>query len=338
MLMIGKLSGALALSLVLWFSVDWPLALEVLAGANRALVVAAFLASMLTIVVSARKWQRLLHRGGIPLPFTIAARLYWIGSFFSNFLPTGVGGDAVRLLLTPTAQGRGPVAVSILVERLSGLFVMLLLSGLALAILPLELGAFAPQAAAIVAVLAAATLVLALLYLPHRFLWLVAACEPHLPGFARRPLGAPRGAAAELIGQGCDARAVTGAILYSLPFYGAVMLAQYLMLRAVGADVALTAVILGAPLVSLVALTPITINGLFLAEGAFVLVYASAGVAPEVALAAALLRRLVDLANSGLIGSALWVGWRVGGGGRPATRPAIGVSAARSLRLTAARG
>ena len=52
-----------------------------------------------------------------------------------------------------------------------------------------------------------------------------------------------------------------------------------------------------------------TVNGLFLAEGAFVLVYASVGVAPETALAAAILRRLVDLANSGF-GGLLWLAWQ----------------------------
>ena len=114
-----------------------------------------------------------------------------------------------------------------------------------------------------------------------------------------------------MFGRGCDARAVTVAILYSFPFYGAMMVAQYWMLRSVGAEVGLLAVVLGAPLVSLVALTPITINGLFLAEGAFVLIYASTGVQPEVALAAAIVRRLVDLVNSGL-GSFMWLAWHVG--------------------------
>ena len=56
---------------------------------------------------------------------------------------------------------------------------------------------------------------------------------------------------------------------------------------------------LGAPLISLVSMTPVTINGLFLAEGAFVLVYASAGVPAEVALAAA----IVATCDNGLQGA-----------------------------------
>ena len=155
--------------------------------------------------------------------------------------------------------------------------------------------------------------------------------EQGLPRFARRPLDFARRLAAGMFGRGrCPA--VTVAILYSLPFYGAMIVAQYLMLRAVGAEVGLLAVVLGAPLVSLVALTPITINGLFLAEGAFVLIYASSGVAAGGRLAAAIVRRLVDLANSGF-GSFMWLAWHVGVRGsvaasadRPAGRyvPAVG--------------
>ena len=311
MLMIGKLTGAAALSLVLWLSVDWPAAFAVLAGADGGALAAALAASMATILLSARKWQLLLERARIHLAYIAAAQLYWIGSFFSNFLPTGVGGDAVRLMLTPAPDGRGPVAASILVERLSGLFVMLVLSACALVVLPLDLGLGLPRFVLVAGVLGLATVTLAILYLPSFFLGCLFMVEQGLPRFARRPLDFARRLAAGMFGRGCDARAVTVAIVYSFPFYGAMMVAQYWMLRSVGAEVGLLAVVLGAPLVSLVALTPITINGLFLAEGAFVLIYASTGVQPEVALAAAIVRRLVDLVNSGL-GSFMWLAWHVG--------------------------
>jgi glycosyltransferase 2 family protein len=320
MLMVGKLGGALALSVVLWLSVDWPAAVAVLAGADALSLLAAFAASVATILLSARKWQVLLRGARIRLAYATTAQLYWIGSFFSNFLPTGVGGDAVRLLLTPAPGDRGGVAATILVERISGLFLLLALSAAALAILPLKLGFAVPTLTCAAGLFVLALAVLAILYLPAWFLAGLFSLEQVLPGWAGRPLRLAQRLVRGVIGRGMDRRAVTGAILYSVPFYAAMMLAQYWMLRSVGAEVAPLAVILGAPLVSLVALTPITINGLFLAEGAFVLIYASAGVQPEVALAAAIVRRMVDLANSGL-GSFLWLAWHVGlrGGGATGT-------------------
>lgn len=131
--MAGKLVGAAALSLVFWLSPDWGQA-AALTCADPLLIWAAFVASMLNVLILAGKWQWLLRRAGIPLVFDVVAQFYWIGVFFSNFLTTGVG--AVQLMLTPARNQLDMVAGTILIEPLSGLLVMLL-SALGLAILPL---------------------------------------------------------------------------------------------------------------------------------------------------------------------------------------------------------
>jgi len=186
---------------------------------------------------------------------------------------------------------------------------MLVLSAMALALLPLDLGS--SRLLTVLVVVALALLVLSILYLPAWFLATLVLLEGIGPRFLQQALSYVRRISASMLGPGTDAHSVTQAIAWSVPFYGAMMVAQYFMLRAVGADPSVFSVVLGTPLVSLVALTPVTINGLFLAEGAFVVVYASAGVAPEVALAAAIVRRLVDLANSGL-GGGMWLAWHFG--------------------------
>ena len=60
------------------------------------MVLAAFLASIANVLISAGKWRILLQRSKVAVGYATAAQLYWIGAFFSNFLPTGVGGDAVK--------------------------------------------------------------------------------------------------------------------------------------------------------------------------------------------------------------------------------------------------
>ena len=311
MMLIGKLTGAAVLSLLLWLSIDWREAVTALGQADRSLLVGALAASVGTVLISARKWQVLLQHARIGMGYPMAAQLYWIGAFFSNFLPTGIGGDAVRLMMTPAPDGRGKVAASILVERLTGLLVMLCLSALGLLLLPLELGGGLTLVLGLAGMIGLAAAVAAVLFMPLRFVAVLALLEPHLPEAARWPVRHAHRVATGMIGRECSPAAICQAVLYSLPFYGAMMLAQYCMLRAVGADVGMLAVVLGAPLVALVTLLPITINGLFLAEGAFVIIYASTGIPAEVALAAAMLRRLVDLANSGL-GSFLWLAWQIG--------------------------
>lgn len=309
--LIGKLAGALGLGTVLWLWIDWHEATATLAAADPRLVALALLASVASVLVSVRKWQRLLDRIELRLGFGILARLYWIGSFFSNFLPTGVGGDAVRLLLTP-AEGRlSAVAGSILVERLTGLLVMLLLAATGLALQPLALADLWFQETLLAAVLALAAAVATVLLAPRLFLVALDRLGAFVPGRLRGPFAKVRKIADGIVGPACDREAVAGAILYSVPFYAANIVAQFWVLRAVGAEITLAQVTLAAPVILLVGILPITINGLVLAEGAFVVIYAGCGVSPEIALAAALLRRVIDLANSSA-GGLLWLGWPVG--------------------------
>lgn len=332
MLLTGKLAGAALLSVLLWMTIDWHEALKVVANADRSLLIGAFCASVGTVLISARKWQLLLQRARIGVGFSVAAQLYWIGAFFSNFMPTGIGGDAVRLMMTPAPDRRGRVAATILIERLTGLLVMLGLSVIGLVVLPLDLGGPVPHFVTIAAVVGLAVAVTVVLFMPARFLGMLEMAQPFLPGIAQAPFAYAHRIAVSVLGRDCSAAAVWGALLYSLPFYGAMMLAQYCMLRAAGAEVGMLAVVLGAPLVALVTLLPITINGLFLAEGAFVLIYASTGIPAEVALAAAILRRLVDLANSGL-GSVLWLAWQLGSVGLE--QHGLGTRPSRTASLSA---
>src|SRR5690242_17547174 len=44
------------------------------------------------VLISALKWWLLLRASGQPAPYLWAVRIYLIGQFFSNFLPTQIGG------------------------------------------------------------------------------------------------------------------------------------------------------------------------------------------------------------------------------------------------------
>lgn len=339
--LVGKLAGALGLATVLWLWVDWREAAQALTGADLDLLTLAFAASVASVALSACKWQGLLERIGLRLGLGLSARLYWIGCFFSNFLPTGVGGDAVRLLLTPAKGRLTEVAGTILVERLTGLLVMLLLAAAGLALQPLGLADAWFERLLLATVLALAAGVATLLLMPRLFLRALdraAALAPRVlaPRASRAPLAWAREVAGGVVGPACDLGSVVWAVLVSIPFYAANILAQFLLLRAVGAELGLPQAALAAPVVLLVGLLPVSVNGLVLAEGAFVVVYASAGVPPELALAAAILRRLVDLANSGA-GGLLWLGWQ-GEGGTAAGAAAPGGGATRTGWRRAAAG
>ncbi|MBE0587644.1 MAG: hypothetical protein CVU36_24845 [Betaproteobacteria bacterium HGW-Betaproteobacteria-9] len=79
----------------------------------------AFAAVGAAIVISAWKWGWILRMRKHPLPFLTLLRLYFVGLFFNNVLPTSVGGDAVRAWETTKETGEVPEAIaSVVSERL----------------------------------------------------------------------------------------------------------------------------------------------------------------------------------------------------------------------------
>ena len=299
---------------------------------------AALAISVIGVVLSAEKWRGLLEDSLIRVGLPLAVRLYWIGMFFSNFLPTSVGGDAVRLVLTPAPGRLQYVAGTILIERLTGFVVLLALSAVGLAIASWlypeqALGQGLPL---LVMALAGATALA--IVAPAPLGRLLAQLVGWLPAMLRRPIVAAQRLTTTLARQVSRRRAVARALILSLPFYATVLLAQYCCLRAVGAEIHIAQVLLVGATVQLVGFLPISLNGLGIAEGAFVALYASLGVPAELAFAASLLRRLVDLVNSAF-GGLVWLahprnGAAPGEQSGPATRLLARADGGRGASLT----
>jgi glycosyltransferase 2 family protein len=89
------------------------------------------------LVISAYRWQQLLRAQNVQAPMKDLIQSYLIGGFFNNFLPTRVGGDIYRMMDSKKYSGSllRPFAV-ILVERLSGVFALLLIGIIAVAFYP----------------------------------------------------------------------------------------------------------------------------------------------------------------------------------------------------------
>jgi uncharacterized protein (TIRG00374 family) len=87
----------------------WPIAVSM----------AVFFAS---VVLGAYQWHRLLCAGGIDLTFGKTFEVYWVGIFFNNFLPAGVGGDAMKIY-DVTKVGHDPhlVLAGTVLDRVIGI-------------------------------------------------------------------------------------------------------------------------------------------------------------------------------------------------------------------------
>lgn len=93
--------------------------------------------SPVMIVVSCLKWKMILDAGGSRVPFTTLFRIYLIGYFFSNLLPSTVGGDVVRSYYAgKLIKDQSYSAIAIFIERFSGIFFLFFLVILAPLLLP----------------------------------------------------------------------------------------------------------------------------------------------------------------------------------------------------------
>lgn len=301
----AKLVLGVTLLILLGWLVDWRRTIDMLLRSDPELVLLSGVVLFLGIVVSTVKWSRLVRVVCAPVELWPLLRAYWIGSFFNNYFPSSVGGDVVRVLALGSLAPKAPIAASVLVERLTGVAALALLAAICLGLhtpAPIQLGI------ALWLLVAAITGAIALI-------WFGGA---RLPGMlARHGARAPRVVArvanklARVATDVAAYRQAPGelmvALVWSVVFYGSLVLFQFLVLRAIGSSIDLGEAAVVAPLVPLVSLLPVTANGLGLAEGAFVLFYTQMGVPADQAFAAALLRRLVSTVLS-MPGGLLWLG------------------------------
>ncbi len=106
-----------------------------LMAADRAWLVAGFLAYGVVEFLVAVRWDTLLRVQGIFLSRARLTKLTLIGLFFSFFTPGGTGADVVRAYyLLKEAPGKGPAAVlSVLIDRVVGLFAVIALGAVMIA-------------------------------------------------------------------------------------------------------------------------------------------------------------------------------------------------------------
>lgn len=99
--------------------------------AVRQISLASFLLALVSLLISRlfviARWHVLLQSGGVKIPFSRSAELTLMGLFASNFLPTTIGGDVVRLTgVMQMGFDRAICLASIAADRIIGLVGMAL--------------------------------------------------------------------------------------------------------------------------------------------------------------------------------------------------------------------
>jgi uncharacterized membrane protein YbhN (UPF0104 family) len=287
-----------ALGYLLW-KIGLGETLAVLGAADLRLLLVAFVLFLTSLVIRAGRWATLLWALGLKVPFVRLVHLYFVGQFFSTFLPSQFGGDVVRALEltqdTPTPAAVGTV----LVDRMTGLLVLL---AMGLGALPFSVTRLAPWLVWLLVAVAGGGLLAGGLLLEGRLLRRATTWLPERLSLAGSgPLGRVYAAVT-----GCGWRAVGQALAISLVFNVMNILINFLCGRAVGIGLGLDYFFITAPLISVTGLIPISVGGVGVRDWVVVALFGPAGIDSNTAAGMSLSIYAVSAA-SGLVGGALYL-------------------------------
>ncbi len=279
--------------------------------------------SILAIALSTVRWQRVLAAMGLPARFRTLFTTYLACQFVSSFLPSSIGGDALRVTRLSSRRSRADAPTppdafaSVVLDRMSGWLVLPLLCIAGMAINPAlrHLGRSSRVALTVsgvsLAALAAVLTVAASTRLGGRLAghpsWLrfMGAVHEGITRIRRRPI-----AVAEVI---------AAALCYQLAIVTAALLAT----RALELHIGPTALLVFVPAVAIVQVLPVSFGGLGVREGAFVLFLHPLGVTTEHAVALGLTLYAMQVLSSLLGAPSLAIGQRPRGGAGASQDPVV---------------
>ncbi|MHB0867594.1 MAG: lysylphosphatidylglycerol synthase transmembrane domain-containing protein [Thermoleophilia bacterium] len=237
------------------------------------------------------KWRLVVEAqgqraGGRPVSYFYLTSLFYIGLFFNNFLPTNFGGDIIKIVKLAKVTGqRAKAAGSVAIDRVSSTFALLMI-----AVVPalIELRLLGTTLTLMVLGMFLVSLLVIGLFASER----TAKRLSRFPVLRTDPLGVRRHLKSFYYAlhefrrkPGTLAAVLAVALVYQVLH----VLSIWVLAVALGIDVSLLYYFLFIPVVMAVGTIPVSLNGIGIREGAWVLLFQQVGVATEQALAMSLL-------------------------------------------------
>lgn len=237
--------------------------------------------TLVTVLVDrclmAGRWILLLETLGVHAPRPKVVKIFFLSTFFGSFLPTGIGGEAVRAVSSSRLTSKGVESIaSVAMDRLLGMLSMLLTGLVALG---LSYQVY-PHSALLITVLAAsAMLVVGLVFLlsPAFHHWLMRCHGPHQAGWKSK------------LRRGVDAmaryRSRPGVLVIVLFMSVGVQVLRvfqaYLLSEAMELETSLIYFFCFVPLILVVTMLPISVSGLGTTNLAYVALFGQVGMDPN---------------------------------------------------------
>lgn len=303
-----KLAAALLLTWLVLRKVDFAHALAVADSLSAITALGALVLLALQAVLSAWRWMLVSRRTAAALPYWPAYRLFMIGLFYTQALPSTFPGDAVRVWGGARFGSAGEAAIGVFLDRLLTLLALLLLAAMSLAVLAIRSHGD-PVALVPAAILTAGFLVLALAVAFRAYLTSL------VPGKAGR-FAARLAQSVHCLFRSGDS---FGLCLLSLVIQVFSIVTIVLLASGMGLALTMAAAFVSMPLVMLAALLPVSVNGWGVREGAMIALLAGFGIGHTEAATLSVIYGLFQL-GLGLSGG-LFVLFPAGSADAKATMP-----------------
>jgi uncharacterized membrane protein YbhN (UPF0104 family) len=273
--------SALLLSVIAWRT-DFSVVGDKFANLNVWLWLAAVGVFASTMIASAKRWQLFARELRFERTLPQYCAYYFIGMWFNLSLPTSVGGDVVRVWYLDDKSGRKLAALaSVLLERLNGLLVLIAVACVGVLIAPNQLPSWIY--ACVWSVAAAAALAVASLPIAQRW--------QKMPLQRRQQLRTML----DLLGV---PKLMTWATLMSILVQLIGVVSLWFIGIALGLEIPAAYYCILGPMVSLLTLLPISVNGMGVRELGTVVFLAPLGVDEDTAKTLAFLWFAVNVSVS----------------------------------------
>jgi glycosyltransferase 2 family protein len=274
-----------------------------LAAASWGWLAVAFSLHTLGLLFSAYRWQILAQAQGDHIPLGYLVKSYIVGRFFNTFLPTSVGGDVVRMwdgAKYSTSFVKSSAIV--VVERATGIIVLFLFALLA-SLLRLDMARRIPVIEVALLLGAAGLIATAVFFLPAVGRLLARGPEH---GFRRRLFDKMRLFRGTIVDYRRHPAAFVRATAWAVLLQLNVVIYYILIGRALGLAIPALDYFVFIPLVLLLQIIPVFINGFGIREISYVAVFAFYGLAASAAWSFALVEIAFGLII-GLLGAVIYI-------------------------------
>jgi glycosyltransferase 2 family protein len=300
----GLIVTGLCIAYILW-QINVGQTIHILGHANIGYFLGAIAIMGLSVWPMAWRWQQLLRARAIREDLPWLVRAYFTSYTVGQVLPTSIGGDGWRMFETTKRHpgNGGPIAGSVLLERVLGGIATLILAaiGFALAIGQYDVGGYLWVELAFV--LGAVVLAFALFSRRAR-----GPLARTLPLARRLRIDRPLRAGYEGVhGYRDHVGLLIGVMFLTLCVQAVRVLAIWMSGKAVGVDLSPRPYYVMGPLLFLVLLIPFTINGLAVREAFFVSFLGQLGVPADNAFATGFLFFVVTITLA--LPGAIILGW-----------------------------